>query len=277
MIIVIRVDYGVKYNWPCVAEENMDYGRSKGFFMVKIAYCDDDLSALREIMALLDKYRIKHSREIAYTAFHSSLELLAAIERGMRFDVLFLDVVMPGEDGISAAREIRQYDNVVKIIFLTSSSEFAVQSYTVDAYFYQIKPIWEEGFFRLMDSVISECEKEEQCSLIVRCKSGITRIDLDRLEYCEVTGRTLLFHMENGTVLESVGSLDELCGKLVPYEKFLRPHRSFLINMEYIQSISYKAIMMDSLVQIPIPHGKCSEVKNTYLSYVFDKKQVFIS
>ena len=76
----------------------------------------------------------------------------------MRFDILLLDVIMPGENGIDAAREIRRYDNNVKIIFLTSSAEFAVESYTVGAYFYQLKPIWEESFFRLMDSVIAECE-----------------------------------------------------------------------------------------------------------------------
>ena len=69
---------------------------------------------------------------------------------------------MPGENGIEAAREIRQYDSNVKIIFLTSSAEFAVQSYTVGAYFYQLKPIWPESFFRLMDSVIAACSREQR-------------------------------------------------------------------------------------------------------------------
>ena len=245
--------------------------------MIKVAFCDDDLSELTEMKALLEQYRVKRSQEITYAAFHSSLELMTEIEKGVCFDILFLDVIMPGENGISIAKEIRQYDITVKIIFLTSSSEFAVQSYTVGAYFYQMKPVGEERFFPLMDSVISECKKERQCSLILRCKGGITRIDLDRLEYCEVIGRTLLFHMDNETVLESTGKLDELCIQLAQYEKFLRPHRSFLVNMEYIRNISYKAITMDNLAQIPIPHGKCSEIKNTYLKYAFHRKQVFIS
>ena len=128
-----------------------------------------------------------------------------------------------------------------------------------------------------MDSAISECQKERQHSLILRCKSGITRIDLDRLEYCEVIGRTLQFHMENGKVLESSGSMDKLYGQLSQYGNFLRPHRSFLVNMEYIRQISHKAITMEDLAEIPVPHGKCGEVKNTYLAYAFDGKQVFIS
>ena len=183
--------------------------------MIKVAFCDDNLSVLEEITALLNQYRVERNQEIVYTAFNSPFELLAEIEKGMRLDILFLDVVMPGENGIDVAKEIRQYDNHVKIIFLTSSVEFAVQSYAVGAYFYQLKPIWEESFLRLMDSAISECEKQQQRSLILRCKSGIARIDLDKLEYCEVNGRTLLFHLENGTDLESTGKLDELCYALI--------------------------------------------------------------
>lgn len=245
--------------------------------MIKVAFCDDDMSVLGELKGLLNQYCKKRNKEIEWAAFYSSLELLAEIEKGVRYDILFLDVILPNENGISIAKEIRQYDSVIKIIFLTSSSEFAVQSYTVGAYFYQMKPIWEENFFRLMDSAISECKKEEQNSLILRCKSGITRIDLSRLEYCEVLGRTLLFHMENGKVLEGTGSMDKLYGRLSQYENFVRPHRSFLINMEYITKISHKAITMENQAEIPIPHGKCCEIKNLYFEYAFDRKQVFIS
>lgn len=154
--------------------------------MIQIGFCDDDLSVLDELHELLGSYRAEHNADIAPTAFQSPFELLASIEKGARFDILLLDVLMPGENGIEAAREIRQYDSNVKIIFLTSSAEFAVQSYTVGAYFYQLKPIWPESFFRLMDSVIAACSRESSVSLILRCKTGITRVELDKLEYCEV-------------------------------------------------------------------------------------------
>lgn len=242
--------------------------------MIRVALCDDDLSVLNGINALIDQYREKCHQDIECTAFHSSLDLLAEIEKGICFDVLFLDVIMPGQNGINTAKEIRQYDNVVKIIFLTSSSEYAIQSYTVGAYFYQIKPICEENFFRLMDSAVSECRRNQQSSLILHCKSGITKIDIDKLEYCEVIGRTLLVHMDNGAVLESAGSMDKLCDQLTQYENFMRPHRSFLVNMEYIQSITSNAIKLESLAEIPIPHGKCSDIKNSYLEYAFNRQQV---
>lgn len=244
--------------------------------MIKIAFCDDDMEVLHQMNELLDRYRVERNEDITYAAFQSPFELLTEIEKGIRPDILFLDVVMPGQNGMDVAKEIRQYDTNMKIIFLTSSPEFAVESYSVGAYFYQLKPIWEESFFRLMDSVLSECEKKKKNSLILRSKDGITRIDLQQLEYCEVLGRKLLFHLENGAVLEGAGSLDDLAGQLMQYSNFFRPHRSFLVNMEYIQNISSRSIKMVNDAVIPIPHGKCSEIKNTYMEYAFNGEQAVL-
>lgn len=244
--------------------------------MIKIAFCDDDMEVLHQMNELLDRYRVERNEDITYAAFQSPFELLMEIEKGIRPDILFLDVVMPGQNGMDVAKEIRQYDTNMKIIFLTSSPEFAVESYSVGAYFYQLKPIWEESFFRLMDAVLAECEKKKKNSLILRSKDGITRINLQQLEYCEVLGRKLLFHLENGAVLESAGSLDDLAGQLMQYSNFFRPHRSFLVNMEYIQNISSRSIKMVNDAEIPIPHGKCSEIKNTYMEYAFNGEQAVL-
>ena len=234
------------------------------------------MEVLHQMNELLDRYRVERNEDITYAAFQSPFELLTEIEKGIRPDILFLDVVMPGQNGMDVAKEIRQYDTNMKIIFLTSSPEFAVESYSVGAYFYQLKPIWEESFFRLMDAVLVECEKKKKNSLILRSKDGITRIDLQQLEYCEVLGRKLLFHLENGAVLESAGSLDDLAGQLMQYSNFFRPHRSFLVNMEYIQNISSRSIKMVNDAEIPIPHGKCSEIKNTYMEYAFNGEQAVL-
>lgn len=244
--------------------------------MIQIAFCDDDQTVLDQLSALLEKYRTQRCVQIQCTAFRSPLDLLAEIEKGVRYDILFLDVIMPAENGITVAKEIRQYDTAVEIIFLTSSTEFAVESYMVGAYFYQLKPIWEESFFRLMDSVIAEYEKSSGMSLILRCKSGITRVELNRLEYCEVLGRSLWLHLVGGAVLESAGRMDHLCEQLADHENFLRVHRSFLINLDYVRNIAPKAITMASLAELPIPRGKYGELKDRYLEYAFQRKQVFL-
>lgn len=159
--------------------------------MTRIAFCDDDAALLHQMQDFLEQYRTLRGVQLELAPYTKPVELLADIEAGVRFNVLFLDVLMPGINGINAAREIRRYDTAVQIIFVTSSSEFAVQSYVVGAYYYQLKPIWKDSFFRLTDAVLAECRKRTQHSLILRCKSGVTRITLDSLEYCEVQGRTL--------------------------------------------------------------------------------------
>lgn len=242
--------------------------------MIKAAFCDDDVSALNGALEFLDRYCGERNREIAHTVFHSPVDLLAEIEQGARFDVLFLDILMPGQNGIETAAEIRAYDSNVKIVFLTSSAEFAVQSYEVEAYFYQLKPLRWEGFSRVMDSVLEHCERERENGVLLQCKSGITRLDPEHLEFCEVIHRTLLLHLSSGRVLETTGSLDELSRRLAPCGCFLRVHRSYLVHLGYVQSISYRAVTMSSLTEIPIPRGKYNEIKDVFLEYAFRKGQV---
>ena len=226
--------------------------------MIKAAFCDDDDTVLKELQSLLEEYRRERDYRIDAKVYHSPLDLLNEMEKGTRFDILFLDILMPGVDGIQTASEIRKFDNNIKIIFLTSSVEFAVQSYEVKAYYYQLKPI----------------EKEHGSSIVLRCKTGIARIALKQLEYCEVIHRTLLIHLTDGTVYECSGSMDELGRQLMPYGTFIRPHRSYLVNLEYIKNLSYRTITMSSLVEIPIPRGKYNEIKSAFLKNAFEDGQV---
>lgn len=242
--------------------------------MIRVAFCDDDISALNEMQDFLDRYCRERDREIARMAFRSPVELLAELERGVRFDVLFMDILMPGQNGIDTAREIRNYDTNIKIIFLTSSPEFAIQSYAVKAYFYQLKPLQWESFVQVLDAALEECQRERESSLIVRCGGAITRIELRQLEFCEVIHRTLLFHLSSGKVLESTGSLDELGRQLAPYGCFLRVHRSYIVNLDYVQNISHRTVTMTCMTDIPIPRGKCNEIKDAFLTYAFRNRQV---
>ena len=242
--------------------------------MIKVAFCDDDIRVLNEMQVFLDRYCGARGCEIDRVAFHSPMELMTEVERGARFDVLFLDILMPGQNGLETAEEIRNYDANVKIVFLTSSPEFAVQSYAVRAYFYLLKPLREDALFRVLDAALDECRQEQESSLILRCKGMITRVGLGQLEFCEVIHRTLLFHLTSGKVLESTGSMDELERQLAPCGRFRRVHRSYLVNRDYVQNISYRAVTMTCLTEIPIPRGKYNEIKDAFLARAFWNGQV---
>ncbi len=243
--------------------------------MIRIACCDDDPMVLREMTDLLGQY-VKIRCGLEWATYGSALDLIAAIEQGHRWDILLLDIVMPGENGIDLAREIRTRDGEVKIIFLTSSPEFAVQSYTVGAYYYLLKPVTVQTLFPVLDRAMAACTRTQTEKLILKCKNGLTAIAPEKLSYCEVWNHTLLLHLSNGRLLESKGKMDALEEQLRPFGSFLRIHRSYLVNMEYIQSISSKTVTLICGTELPLPHGKYSEVKKVYLAYASEAKQTIL-
>lgn len=236
---------------------------------MKVAVCDDELQVLEELSSFLDLYCKEYHREIEYELLQSPIELFAKMERGACYDVLFLDILLKGDNGIEVARELRKQDKNVKIIFLTSSSEYAVQSYTVGAFFYLLKPIQKENLTELMEKIFSEWVKEQSEYFIVKCKTGVHRIDVQQLEYCEVVNRSLVFYLQNGCELKSNISIQEVEDTLARFGCFVRPHRSYLINMRFVESISAKCINMTCKARIPIPHGKYTQIKDCYLEYAF--------
>ena len=247
-----------------------------GEVMKRIAFCDDDLISLEQMKVFTENYRSYKEKDLECVYFSSPIEMLEEMAKGKKYDIIFMDIMMPGENGINVATEIRQHDDNVKIIFVTSYPDFAVDSYAVRAFYYQLKPIDEEVFTKIMDCVVEECEKEQNRSIVAKCKNGITRIDLNHLYYCEVSRRTLIFHMKNDITYEYPGSLDYLSGQLAQYKNFVRPHRSYLVNMDFIVNISTRSITLVDGTEIPIPHGKFSEVKDEFIKHAFNRNQLFI-
>ena len=244
--------------------------------MIRVAYCDDDPSTLNQLSHLLDKYREERNLSLQHTPYRSALDLLAAMERGQRYHVILLDMLMPGENGMDAAREIRRFDTAVKLIFLTSSPEFAVESYSVNAFHYHLKPIRQINFYMVMDQALRQCDQEQEEKLVLKTKGGIAVVEPSQLEYCEVMNHTLLLHLTTGQVLASTGKLDQLNEKLDLSTGFLRIHRSYLVNMACIRQITGKAVTLSSGMELPLPHGKFNELKDAYLAYAFEKEQVLL-
>lgn len=237
--------------------------------MLKIALCDDEPAIRDQVLPLLEQYGTERQRKLEAASFAGPLELLAALERGARFDVLLLDILMPGQNGIETAAEIRRLDGSAKIIFLTSSPEFAVQSYAVGAYYYLLKPLRAESLFPLLDSVFEAVRRERASSVLLRCQDRIIRLDIKEIEFCEVIHRTLFIHLSSGKVLESAGSLNRLEKQLAPYGCFLRFHRSYIVNLDCVHSISHRAVTMACQAEIPVPRGKYEDIKNAFLENAF--------
>ena len=127
---------------------------------MKIAVCDDDIAELNNICEILNNYFEEKKYDIYISKFGSSVELASIIQKE-KFDIYILDIVMPVLSGMNLATEIRSFDKASDIIFLTSSPEFAVESYCVKATDYILKPVDKN---RLLNSIneIAEKRKYEQ-------------------------------------------------------------------------------------------------------------------
>jgi DNA-binding LytR/AlgR family response regulator len=244
--------------------------------MLRIAICDDNIADLSNMVSIINSYKALKSdmHIIEYTAFNSALDLISALESGQQYDLLLLDILMPFMTGMEVAKEIRQFNQDIKIIFSTSSSEFAVESYSVGAYYYALKPIWKDKLFIILDKVLAEMESQADISFLIKGKTGLTRVCINKLEFAEVIGRTIYYHLADGSVLEAIGSMSELEKKLLPNPCFIKPHRSYIVNMEHIDTLSQKEIKMRSLSSVLISKANYSTVKSEYMAFAFKKLRI---
>lgn len=239
--------------------------------MLLIAICDDsdiELSHMSQIIEEL-KSSIISKYNIQCDTYMSGLDLLMAVENGTKYDIIVLDVVMPFMTGIEVATEIRKKNTISKIVFLTSSPDFAVDSYKVDAYYYLLKPIKKEGLIPILEKACDDIVDKQELGIIVKCKTCLTKILLHNLEYTEVIGRRLIFHLTSGEVLESLGTMSQLENDLLGYKRFIKPHRSYIVNMDCIQRITDKEIITFSNRRVPIARDVYKNIKQEYIDYSF--------
>lgn len=240
--------------------------------MLKIAICDDDMQELSRISNLINRYQAEKKIALKYEAFLNATELLETMHSDS-YDILLLDVLMPGLNGMQAAQEIRGFDNEIKIIFLTSSPEFAVESYAVDAYYYLIKPGTAEKLFPILDKLFLDAQRAE-AALHIKSASGIMRIPYNKLEFLEVISKKLYFHLTDGSVKEISGSLSDFETQLLCREEFIKTHRSCIVNMECIQELGARELTTYAKQSVPISRLLYGQIREAYMEYLFVEKGV---
>lgn len=234
---------------------------------MRIAVCDDDEREISRIGKLITEYQMSREKSVDCHYFMSSTDFLCEL-RGGEYDLVLLDVLMPGAGGIQAAKELRELDKNVRIIFVSASPEFAVESYSVGAYYYLLKPIEAEAFFTLLDKIEGELSARVEQGFILKSRDGVVRVAFAGLAYVEVINKTVFFHMADGTVREVTATLADFEGKLLSREEFLKTHRSYLVNLNFIQAIDMNCIMMKDGHSIPVSRQRRSMVQDTYMRFL---------
>jgi DNA-binding LytR/AlgR family response regulator len=184
---------------------------------------------LSRIKGSLEKYVSLHQKEadIAVYAYPDGDSLLGGIKRLGRFELMILDILMPGMNGMELARELRDCGDLGKIIFLTSSPEYAVDSYKVGAFYYLLKPFHQEELFSLISKALLAIGDERGSSIMLKQGAKITKVELRALIYVESANHNVLFHV-SFDVISSFGSLNDYENTLMADGRFVRCTSRFL-------------------------------------------------
>lgn len=240
--------------------------------MLHIAVCDDNIDELSNIIQLINLYRSSKHLNCEYAVFPNGFDLISALEKGNRFDIYCLDIIMPGFTGIDVAKEIRTLDKTAPILFFTSSPEFALESYSVRAINYVLKPISKEKLFFTFDELLEHIEAQRNDdAIIVKSNEGIQKILISNLVFAEVIGRNVLYHLLSGKVIECTDSFSSVCDNLLKYSCFIKTHRSYIVNMQYVDTIENRQVTLQTLTSVPIAQGKVRGIKQQYLDYQMEE------
>lgn len=238
--------------------------------MIHIAICDDSKQERQILAALFKRYQELHATPFQIHIFQNGFSLLDAIDQGKRFDITILDILMPGENGIEIARNIRASGTDTEIIFLTSSPEYAVDSYEVKAQNYLLKPVTEEKFFASIDSILAELDEKDTASFIIyTTEKQYSRIRVSSLVYGEVTHRTITLHLADQTMISAVMTFTEFQDILKAYPDFIYPHRSYAVNMNYIQYVTKSDIILTDGQKIPLSRNNYTKISEQFLNFAY--------
>ena len=235
-----------------------------------LAVCDDKKEALDAVFSLLDAWQAERGTILHYKAYQSAVELLE-FARQERFTLYLLDVMMPGMDGLEAAREIRRFDDAAEIVFLSTSPGFAYESYGVRALNYLLKPITRENLFALLDQLHRQEEKTEE-ALTLKTGSSIIRVPYAHISYVEVIGKHVYFHLSDGNVREVTGALKDFEAMLLPRPEFMRVHRSYIVNMHQVKELSPSDIRTFSGHSLPVSRLLYPQIQRDYFNLLFKEK-----
>lgn len=239
-----------------------------------IALCDDTKRDLKTNATLVRRCLTQAGIDVHIEAFQHPDDLLSARE-SKTFDLYLLDVVMPMLSGIELGKEIRRTQQMTPIIFLTTSNEFAIDAFAVDATHYLVKPFTEEQLAKAMERVFEKLKHIKKQFLTIKTLGGPLRsIAVDDINYIECHNHILSIHSQNEVVVEARRSLARLQEELetISPAQFLSPYKGYIVNMKKIALIEPRAVVLRCGFQVPLPRGAFRDFQMRYVSYQFNER-----
>ncbi|WP_286149771.1 LytR/AlgR family response regulator transcription factor [Romboutsia ilealis] len=224
--------------------------------MINIGICDDELHYRVNIKDMLGDILSTYSINYKIYEFSSGEELLSNYPKDL--DILIMDIQMKIINGMDTARKIREFDQNLEIIFMTSFSEFMQEGYEVKAYRYILKPISERKISRNILPCINEIMKKKNNYLTINVKNYVDRIKIDSIVYIETDRPNILIYTNDNkyTTKMSISKID----KILREHGFFRCHNSYIVNLKLVESMNSNTLKIGEKY-IPISKYRVKELK----------------
>lgn len=234
--------------------------------MFRIVICDDLSEERENILLSLRTGLAACDVPAEFVEYDSGNALLSAWENGdLDVNLIFLDIYMTGLNGVETARRLRNMGCRTDIIFLTTTPDFAIEGYEVEAAGYLLKPLEQQKLRSLLKRLF---ERESPPILTLRQGNGLYSIVPSEIVYIESNRNLLTIHTIRETI-SYYGRLDEMASQL-PEMKFLRCHQSFLVNMDRIYAAE-NDFRMETGEIIPIRVRERRAIREAYFRYITEK------
>lgn len=200
----------------------------------KIAVVEDEAAAADTLAAFIGRYAAEKGLELDVSRYCGAMDFELSHQR---FDLVFMDIDMPGINGMEAAQLMRTYDTETPLVFVTNLAQYAVKGYEVDALDFIVKPVSYFDFRMRMDKAMRRVRRCARSSVAISTRDGMRVVPVADIEYVEVSRHDLTYHLLGGQ--ESI----VVYGSLKAFEEsveggpFVRISNSCMVNMGHIRSL----------------------------------------
>lgn len=238
---------------------------------MRIAIAEDKTDDGSRLVSDLSRWTAENNIPlIPPPALYESGEALLEHFAPKKYDVIFLDIFMEGMDGMETARCIRETDRACRLVFITTTTEFAVDSYDVDSSWYLVKPYSYDKLSQALARCGADYLEQNQC-LAIPGKQGGQKLLLHQIVWTEYINRQICVHLENGEELYIRMRQSEFADRLLVYPYFCDCMKGLLVNLEFVEKLDGHCFLLKNGQILPISRLKYQNVREKYLDYSYAK------
>lgn len=232
---------------------------------MKIAICDDNLNIVDEVKNLLDEYALSKNLSLDISTFNDGQ---AVLESDERFNIAILDVEMPGCNGIELGKILREKNRHIVLMYITSHKKYLDEALNLNAARFFEKPIDSKRFYDGLDNALKRIDNTT-IKFFLKEDNASVRINANDIIYVEIEP---IGHRKTKIVTEEKSYISS--NKIVFWEEhlisslFVKTHKSYIINMEYITKYENNTLQLDGKYNIPISRNYQSSVHKAFIRYM---------